>query len=172
MPTSKVEELLGFPLKPRVKKESTKLIKREWSTQHPYGKSLSKPAHALRKALLSGVTSPYLRCVCAMAITDSHIHTLLIETEENPLKQKEVVGALLRSTEQMTAFKEKGATHIMDSSLFADNLQTWAKRHHGAHFMIINVHHDYLRVFADRLVDTSPVIWEFMYKDIRRSTLQ
>jgi hypothetical protein len=170
--TELLEQKFGVSLKPKLSKQtSEQFVKREWSTSVTAKEPLSPPTNILRHAILSGVTSPYLRCMCVMAKTNTHIHTITIEPLENPLTREEMCGVLMQTNKQMTAFKEYKATHRIDASQVSHVLTQWTKKWPDAKLCIINVHHDYMRVFNDMQIDASSVIWDFIQKDVPFKTV-
>lgn len=163
----KWKEVTGLSL-PKTKKASTSFSTKKWETTYHYPVIKLPNESVLKQAVFASEKEGYLRAVLCVAILDDQtLHACLFESTENPLSQKEIAGAVILEDQDLGYFKEEAATHTIRSLDAYQQMNTWFESFDPCSKIILNIHHDYVRVFRDVLLDLTPLIRQILEKDTK-----
>lgn len=168
------EEALSAALALPQKKELTSNIICERLTfEMPFSPlaTSKKTIEVLRTSVMNAITTEYLRAVIAICFKDNNLASIkMVHPTKNQLLYPETVGilSLVRETLDISPFKdiayfvEENVTHKVLGADFAGPLLTHVVDEVCDAAIILNVHHDYLRI-SHNLVDPTRALLQVMY---------
>ena len=157
--TAQAEKQMGISIKK--KKEFTKEIMEfelSLETKLPFEPETGNSGFMMKEAILEAITSPYLRAVIAFFVSPEKTTIHISEVSEDPIRKQEMIGILAACYDEMTrhvdrkftlTFQEKKQTHMIEGGPFAQSLMNKMSESHAAEVFLVNVHHDYARVYSN-----------------------